>query len=453
MASWSGFIGAMRATLGRPRNIIYASSRPPLSGFEGQAPESLPSVYGCAALLSDALVSLDWLITKPAANGGRDRVTEGAAEQCLESWSLDQRWAWIWNGLISGNGIAHVRRNGSGEPEELETYPSGRAFLNLYDDNSIRYSLAPMAGESFEAAEADVCCLRYRPSGLDPRIGVTPLMTVSPTIAMLLASRAGTTATQLQAAQPSGYLSTAGRLDRERAAEIKERWDTVYSGPAGRGKTAVLEQGLTYTQINPADLTKLVAVETQNLGTAEICRVFAVPQSVLQADASGSRSSAVEDRRRLGAFAVSPLARLIENAIGSKLLTRRQLDLGTRMTVDTSVSLLGEGSEMADVLSKLLNAGVITPNEGRAWLQYGSSGASADILRSPTNTWPIESWATAQPKSADTAAPDQFSAGRALQLIHGGKDAAERRYHLKSAKQHLLERVAREDAERTEERE
>jgi HK97 family phage portal protein len=409
---------------GRPTSIVWGSppmgsGRPYGFDFEGQEPQSLPSIFGCCALLSDALVSLDWQITKPAANGGRELVVEGAAPQCLERWNKSDRWCWTWNALQSGNGIAHVLRNDQDEPTRIEVYPAGRAFLNLYDDNTLRFSLAPMAGESLEADDADVVHLKYRPSGLDSRIGVPPTVTVNPTIQMLLASRAGVTATQTRASRPSGFLSTAGRLNPDQAQAIKDRWDATHGGPNQRGGTPVLEQGLSYTPIDPADLNKLVSIETANLGVAEVCRLYGVPQSILQSDASGSRSSAVEDRRRLGAFAVSPLARLIEDAIAAKLLTQRQRDMGLMVTVDTSASLVGEGTEMAEVLSKLANAGIITPNEGRAWLQYGSAGDAADLLRAPANTWPIENWSQAMPKSAEPMPTNTYAASRALRLING----------------------------------
>ena len=426
-SAWSNIWSRMRATLGRPMHVQFGIASqlrgPQFIDIAGQAPKSLPSVYGCAALLSDALVSLDWWITKPAVNGGREQVIDGAAAQTLERWRKNERWAWLWNALIGGNGIGFVHRNEAGEPVAVEIFPIGRAWLNLYDDNSLRFSLAPMAGgESFEAPEEDVCCLRYRPSGLDPRVGVTPLATASPTITMLLATRSSTTATQLNASRPSGYLATDGKLDRDRAAEIKQRWLEAHGGPGQRGSTAVLEQGLKYTTIDPTDLVKLAAVETANLGVNEICRLFGVPQSLLQGEGSGARASAVEDRRRLGAFAVQPLARLIEDAIGSKLLSERQRDMGLTCTLDTSASLIGEGAEMSDTLSKLVNAGLITPNEGRAWLQYGSGGNDADLLRAPTNTWPIEAWSHAEPRSGDSMPAREFASARALRLIHGGRD-------------------------------
>jgi HK97 family phage portal protein len=411
------------ANRNRPTNIVWGTPvyhrGPAALDFEGQPPESLPSIFGCCALLSDALVSLDWSVTKPAANGGRELVVEGAAPQTLERWAKSDRWAFCWNALQSGNGIGHILRNDQDEPTRIEVYPAGRAFLNLYDDNTLRFSLAPMAGPSFEADDADVVHLKYRPSGLDSRIGIPPSATVAPTVQMLLASRAGVTSTQMRASRASGFLSTAGRLSPEQAQAIKERWDATHGGPNQRGGTPVLEQGLTYTPLDPADLTKLVAIETANLGVAEVCRLYGVPQSILQSDASGSRSSAVEDRRRLGAFAVSPLARLIEDAIAAKLLTQRQRDMGLMVTVDTSASLVGEGTEMAEVLSKLANAGIITPNEGRAWLQYGSAGDAADLLRAPANTWPIENWSQAMPKSAEPMPTNTYAASRALRLING----------------------------------
>lgn len=427
--NWSNLWSRTRRTLGLPVRITWGIPSqvrgPAALDIAGQEPTSLPSVFGCASLLADALVGLDWWITKPAENGGRDVVTDNEAAATLERWRKYERWSWIWNALVGGNGIGHVIRDGDGAPERIEVYPIGRAWLNLYDTNEIRFSLAPMAGgDAFEADEEDVCCLRYRPSGLDPRVGISPLISASPTVTMLLATRAGTTATQLNGARPSGWLGTAGKLDREKAQEIKDRWQSAQGGPDKRGGTPVLEQGLEYHVLDPVDLVKMAAVEVASLGVAEICRLFQIPSAVMQVDPSGSRSSAAEDRRRLGCFATTPLARLVEDAVGPKLLTERQRDMGLAMTIDTSAELIGAGAEMSETLSKLCNAGIITPNESRAWLAYGSLGAEGDLARAPTNTWPIASWAKAMPRSSDSLpAADQGSeAGlKALRLIRGGK--------------------------------
>lgn len=421
-----------RLTRNRPQNVIYGT---PLIERRGALPleltgppESLPAVYGVCGLLADALIALDWGITAPAANGGRELVDNPAAA-ALANWRKIDRWAWCWNALLSGNGVVHIRRGEDGAPHDLDVYPNGRAFLNLYSDNSIRYRLSPMAGESFEAPADDVIHLRYRPSGLDQRVGISPLLTASPTVAMLLATRAGTTSTMLNASRPSGYLTTDGRLDPQRAQELKDRWNDSHGEPNKRGGTAVLEQGLKYQVIDPTDLVKLASIETAQLGTAEIARLFAIPGAIIQADPAGAqRSSAAEDRRRLGAFAVGPLARLVEDAIAATLLTQRQRDLGLEVSVDTSVSLMGEGAEMADTMSKLVNAGIISPNEARAWLQYGSAGSDADTLRAPTNTWPIEAWAQALPRSSDSMSSEaargvSAQGQRALNLITGGKRA------------------------------
>jgi HK97 family phage portal protein len=420
-----------RVTLGRPQNIIWGTpvvyrGATPID-IAGQSPESLPSVYGCCALLADALVSLDWAVTAPAENGGRDVVTGNAAADTLERWRKADRWAFCWGALTSGNGVGYIHRDPDGSPYRIEVYPSGRAFLNLYSNGELRFQLAPLGGDPLEVPDDDVVHLRYRPSGaFDHRLGVSPLLTASPSIAMLLASRAGTTSTMLRASRPSGVLQTDGRLDPQRAQSIKDAWQQAHGEPGQRGQTAVLEQGLKFVQVDPGDLVKLASVETQSLGTSEICRLFSIPVALMHVEGSGARASAQEDRRKLQAFAVSPLARLIEDAIGSKLLTQRQMDMGLAVTVDTSVSLIGEGTEMAEVLSKLVNAGLCSVNEARAWIGYGSAGSEADALRAPTNTWPIEAWINAQPASADTTSRVVTETARerqkrAFKLITGGK--------------------------------
>jgi len=149
-----------RLTLGWPQHIVWGTPTiyrgVPLGDIAAQSAESLPSVYGCCALLADALVSLDWAITAPAENGGRDVVVGDPAADTLERWRKSDRWAWCWNGLLSGNAVGFVHRDPDGSPYRIEVFPSGRAFINLYDDGSLRFQLAPMGGDAFEVSDVTV---------------------------------------------------------------------------------------------------------------------------------------------------------------------------------------------------------------------------------------------------------------------------------------------------------
>ena len=140
--------------------------------------------------------------------------------------------------------------------------------------------------------------LRYRPSGADERIGVSPLTMASPTIDLLLSERAAVRATMQNAARPSAYLKTDQRLTPERAQAIRERWNSTYQ-QGGMGGTAVLEQGLDFKTVPLNDLTELAAVETARMGVGDVARLLNIPPSLL-IGIEQNRATAVEFDVRIG---------------------------------------------------------------------------------------------------------------------------------------------------------
>jgi HK97 family phage portal protein len=222
------------------------------------------------------------------------------------------------------------------------------------------------------------------------------------------------------ASRPSGYLKTDKQLRQDTADAMRERWNLAHGGD-GAGGTAVLEQGLEYVKIDLADLQNLAANETAKLGVGDVARLFNIPPS-LMLGVEQNRATASEDRRRLLSFAVAPLARMVEDCLNVALLSPVQLAQGFAVRVDTSVEMLGQGNEMAQAVSGLLNGGAVSVNEVRARLGLANV-ENGDALRSPTNTWPLDNWINATPASGDPAA----AASSEQQALSVGSDAGTRR--------------------------
>jgi HK97 family phage portal protein len=374
-------------------------------------PDSLPAVIGALSLLCDALIALDWSIVRRGDPAIGVEVVTGDmdAVYALQRWPLHERWAWTYNALLAGNGIAHVIRNGRGGAAQLRVYPAQRVSYRLYENGGLTLLLLPSTGgEVREVAEQDCAILRYRPTGFDERIGISPLLQASPTIDLLLQNRAAVRSTMRNASRPSSYLATDKRLDPTRAEALKERWQQLHGGP-GRGSTAVLEEGLTFHTVPLADLQDLAANETARMGVGDISRMYGIPPGLMLGQEQ-SRATATEDRRRLISFAVAPLADLASDALAAALLTSEQRHQGFGVRIDHSVTMLGQGTELATAVASLLNSGAVSVNEARGRIGLGSV-ADGDTLRSPSNTFPLPAWSKWQPQSAQSqsAADDPSS--------------------------------------------
>jgi HK97 family phage portal protein len=403
--------------LGLPVRVLYGPTPTARSLLgEQETADSLPPVIGALSLLCDATISLPWQIVHRASpESGTDIIDDIAAAETLEAWPLYDRWAWLYNALLAGNGVALL------EAGRLETYPCQRVSFRLYEDNSLGMLLVPPAGAPAEEVPASACAhLKYRPVGYDTRIGVSPLIQAAETVELLLRHRRMVAATMRNAARPSGYLKTEGKLDQRKAEQHKERWEATYGG-SGAGGTAVLEEGLSYATIPMNDLQELASEATAKLGTGDVARLYGIPAALLLGEEQ-SRASASEDRRRLMAFSVSPLCRLCEDALSPCLLTPTQRQQGYAVRLDTSVEQLGQGSEMAETISKLINAGAVSVSEARHRLGLAAVDGG-EVLRAPANTWPLEAWLDAKPGSGQLPDPSPgttSSASIALKLITKG---------------------------------
>jgi HK97 family phage portal protein len=385
-----------------PMRVLYGPSNLRALLRDAEHADSLPSVIGAVSLLADALVGLDWAIVRRGSpQQGSEVVASIAAAHALAAWPLHARWAWIYSALVAGNGVAHVVDDGRGAPARLVTYPAARVSFRLWENARLSLLLVPpTSGEPVEVDDSACAILRYRPCGYDERIGISPLIMAGETVEMLLRNRRMVSATMHNASRPSGLLKTAGKIDPERAEHIRQRWQALH-GADMAGSTAILEEGLEYVPIELQSLQDLAASETARMGVGDVSRLFNIPPALLLGTEQ-NRATATEDRRRLISFAVSPCARLIEDALSAALLTREQRALGYTVRLDTSVEMLGQGNEMATALSTMINGGVITVNESRARLGLAAV-EHGDILRAPTNTWPIAAWSMALPRSgADT---------------------------------------------------
>lgn len=395
---WNNIWSRMWRGLGLPVAVRYGylpHLRPP-GGEPQQEPVSLPSVFGAISTLADAVTSLDWGIAQTTPDGSSSHpVPNHPAARSLQSWPLSERWAWCWSALYAGNGVALVHDDLS-----LETFPAERVTLQLWDDGTLKYGLIPVAGgDSLEVDSSQCAVLKYRPIGRDARVGISPLVACNPAVVLLLQQRRTVNSVLRNAALPSGILSTDRRIDPARAEQMAERWNRARGVDDGglAGNTAILEEGLKYETVRLNDLQELAAVESANLGVAEIARLYSVPPSILSGDVS-NRATAVEDRRRLLSFSVSPLARLAEAALAEVLLTPGERRSGLRVLIDDTVVLLGQGSELGAVAASLLNSGALSPNEVRALLAFPPV-PDGDLLRAPSNTYALPAWADWEPKS------------------------------------------------------
>lgn len=81
-------------------------------------------------------------------------------------------------------------------------------------------------------------------------------------------------------ARPDAVLETKEVLDPPQRQRLKEAWRTMHQGASNRGKTAILENGITYKEINRTH-EEMGFVELRKFSREEILAAFGVPPVVV----------------------------------------------------------------------------------------------------------------------------------------------------------------------------
>jgi HK97 family phage portal protein len=195
-----------------------------------------------------------------------------------------------------------------------------------------------------------------------PLIGVSPLIAAANTIlgAQGIQQHAATFFANM--ARPSGYLTTAGKFpDRQKAEELKKRWNDAYSGASNAGKVPVLEYGMEYKQLTMTAVDAQL-VEQLRWTVEDIARVFQIP-AFLIGDMTRMMARTSESLMRI--YAASCLMAHF-SSITERVNLFYELD-PTKEFIDFDIDELFRTDFDVRVQSwtKATQGGIATPNEAR----------------------------------------------------------------------------------------
>jgi HK97 family phage portal protein len=335
---------------------------------------SVPVYTACISLISQSLAAENWDVVQESDDGGGTVQVENEADALLDALDFTHKERFVSSALHSGNGFLH---NANGQlialPWENMTLQWGPGMAPVY-----RY-FDPMSGGVTEFAPDDLCHLRYRNWGRFPWVGLPPMVAVADAIGLGIAARI-LQATEFQnGTRLQGFLSTDHKLDRQRAQELAARWHEAYAGADRSGKTAVLEQGLTYQALEIKNLASLQMAELAKSNDADIARAFNVPLQVV-GEVVQNRANAEEATRLLVMTCLQPMSRRVCDALGLYLLSPLERAQGIRMDISLRDLTKGHGVELSDALSKLVLAGIISRNEARSDLGLVATPEGAELL-------------------------------------------------------------------------
>lgn len=164
-------------------------------------------------------------------------------------------------------------------------------------------------------------------------------------------------------AMPLGVLKTQGRLSKPTIESLRQSWQNLYSGIRNAGKTVLLEEGLDYQalSLNPNDLQ---LKDNKKDHRSEICKLFNLPESLVNADAN-KYASIEQNNIHFLQYSISPILSAFESAFNRVLLLEDEKEDGYFFKFDEGQVLRMTQKEKYETIRIGLDAGIISMNEAR----------------------------------------------------------------------------------------
>lgn len=241
----------------------------------------LSTVYICGKILAETLGQVPCILYRRLARG-KQRATDHPLYALIHDAPNEWQTAFEWKAMLEwhlafrGNAYCEiVVSRGTGRVEQLiplhpdrcrvERGPSGLPRLRVRDDiNGVERVL--VHGEY----------LHLKGLTTDGLIGFNPIEAQRESLGEALSAQSYSTRTLDNDARPGGIIEWEGHFKTDDdARKFRNSWQEAQAG-VNRGKTAVLQQGMSYKDIGlkPADLQFM---ELRKMKQTEICGMFRIP--------------------------------------------------------------------------------------------------------------------------------------------------------------------------------
>lgn len=240
------------------------------------------ALSACVRLLAETVATLPLHVYR---TDGRSRVVESEhpAARVLrlpnpEMDAVQFRETIMGHVLTWGNAYAEIERDRAGRPVRLWPLLPDRTKPQRTDRGTLYYTTS-IGTKTFTLPAEDVFHLAGL--GFDGIVGYSPVRMHREAVGLALATEEFGASWFGSGSRPSGVLTHPSVLSKEAKDNLRTSWEAMHTGLGNANRVAVLEQGLTWTQIGipPEDAQFL---ETRKFQVEEIARIYRVPLHLIQ---------------------------------------------------------------------------------------------------------------------------------------------------------------------------
>ncbi len=329
------FDRAARAAMTRSAAAIpsYPGLIPPLGSVQSASgllisqntALTVSSVYRAVAVRATDIARCRPSLYAEADDGTRNKIDDHAIARLMVRPNRVQTWfefirdMWVAY-LLRGNAYAAILRDGRGNPTEL-IYINPDAVLVLeasdgtwfYNVNRLGLFQIAMLRD-FPVAIPAEDIFHVRGIGFNLLVAASTIGLARDSIGLAMGQNLQASRWVGNGARPAGVLQTDKTLSADTSKRLKAQWEEFQAGVQNTGRTAVLEEGLKWTQLQ-LTAVDLQFINQQQMSVQDIARYFGVPtRKLMQADTTRGSTIIQEDQSYVNET-VAPDLEMLEQRI------------------------------------------------------------------------------------------------------------------------------------------
>lgn len=229
------------------------------------------------------------------------------------------------------------------------------------------------------------------------------------------------------AARMSGIITrpaTAPEWSSPARNRFRAEWEEMLSGEANSGKTAILEEGMSFSKTSFSS-EESQYIEGRKLTREECARAYHIPPPMVGILDHATLSNITEQHLMLYNDTLGPWLNMIQADIELQLLPDFANSRDCYVEFNMAEKLRGSFEQQASSLSTAVGRPYMTANEARARLNLTSLGGDADQLVTPLNVL-----AGGQPSPQNPTGPNAPKAFKAATTTYDTTNLRERLRHV-----------------------
>ena len=351
----------------------------------------LSTVWACVRLISETISTLPCNVYERTADGRRVATEHPIYPLVHVKPNADIPAAVFWEAMISsmllrGNGFGRFRRIG-GRLISVEFLSPNRlsVYLKMNGEKGYRYTLKD--GTQQEIPESDI--FRIPGFTLDGDWGVSSIEYGAQVFGSALGAANAANSTFEHGLAPT-VAFTMDRIIKPEQRDDFRATVAAISGALNAGKSPVLEAGMDAKTIGitPSDAQLL---ESRNFNVEDICRWFRIPPHMVGHTTNNTSWGTGIEQQMIGFLTFTLLPWIIRI---QQYINMRWLSPADQMKYYVEFSLEGllraDSAGRAEYLSKMVNNGLMTRDEGRVKENLPVMGGNANVLTVQTALIPID---------------------------------------------------------------